>query len=257
MSLCEGFNLRWMQRMSLIRHNLHAALRTRDFSFFKTLQASIFLDGTNYVAILSHVHEEADSILHALHDLNLGLVYVHQDSFKSVYDSIRESSVTSDSKSRLANIRVEISQQRQVADMAIDKIVNSAISLIEQQLESTKESVANVWMLGVTVIADSLQVRTLAFEKLEDVDKIDGFTFLEYAWQDVQSSVEASVSALRGVLNMMSTTSIESFQRDKYTDRSHHRRSSSISSGSSWIRKLSTVLTNGNSASTASSVETV
>jgi hypothetical protein len=142
--------------------------------------------------------------------------------------------------------------------MAVDKIINSAISLIEQQPEFTKEAVANVWMLGLTIIADSLQSCTLGFEKLEELDKMDDFIFLEYSWQDVQSSVEASVSALRGVLNMMSTDSLEAFQKDKYTERNHHRRSSSISSGSSWIRKLSTVLTNvnGSGASTTSSRRT-
>ncbi|KAG2168387.1 hypothetical protein JADG_008126 [Aureobasidium aubasidani] len=45
--------LHWQQRIALVRHNLHAAHRSGDFTFFKTLQAQALFDNTNHVATLS------------------------------------------------------------------------------------------------------------------------------------------------------------------------------------------------------------
>jgi hypothetical protein len=236
-----------MQRVSLIRHNLHAALRTDDFAFFKTIQAQAFLEGTDYVAIVSLMHDDADSILHAIEDLNLSLAYVYQDAFKSVYDSVRNSSADKNPRSRHAIVKVDISQQKQIVDIAVDKIVSSVSTLIEQQPESVRDVVASAWIVGVTVIADALQVCSLSFVKLEHLDRLDDFIHLEYSWQDVQTAVEGSVNALRGALHLMSTSSSpDSRQKDV---ESGSRRSSSISSASSWIRRLSTAISNGVGAS--------
>lgn len=38
--------LHWTQRIALVCHNLHAARRTGDFTFFKTLQAHALIEGT-------------------------------------------------------------------------------------------------------------------------------------------------------------------------------------------------------------------
>ena len=75
--------LHWTQRVALVRHNLHAARRSGDFHFFKTLQANGFVDGTNHVATLSEeLGDEADVVLASMDNLNAGLAYLYQDAFK-------------------------------------------------------------------------------------------------------------------------------------------------------------------------------
>lgn len=77
--------LHWTQRIALVRHNLHAARRTGDFTFFKTLQAHALIEGTDYVATLNDVlGDDADTVLSTLDNLNAGIAYVHQDAFKSI-----------------------------------------------------------------------------------------------------------------------------------------------------------------------------
>ena len=236
--------LHWMQRIALIRHNLHAASRTSDFTFFKTLQAHAFLDGTDHVAILTSVlHNDVDTVLHTLDDLNAGMAYVHQDAFKGVYDNIR-TSIAEENDSRRATIRVDVSQQKQVADFGIDKMANAAISLIQSQPSHCQEAVANVWLFGATIIADAVQVSIGQMDKLEAM--MDDFILLEYSWQMVQTAVEASVSALRGVFNLMASSesgssliapgrSVSTFSAASY--------SSTNSATSSLFKRLSTVLT--------------
>jgi hypothetical protein len=230
--------LSWMQRVALIRHNLHAACRTTDFTFFKALQASAFLESTDYVAMLTILmRDEADTILHGLDDLNAGLAYVHQDAFKNIYDNIR-SSIAEEDGPRRAKTRVDLSQQKQITEFGIAKMVNAAIALIEQQPSHCQEAVANVWIIGATIMADSIQTCILQMDKLEYM--LDDFLLLEYSWQMVQTAVEASVSALRGVFSLMGTsdTSVSP------TTGAVGSRAASISSNaSSFIRRLSTVLT--------------
>lgn len=70
--------LHWTQRIALARHNLHAARRTSDFTFFKTLQAHALIEGTDYVATLNDVlGDDADTVLSTLDNLNAGIAYVH------------------------------------------------------------------------------------------------------------------------------------------------------------------------------------
>lgn len=77
--------LHWTQRIALVRHNLHAARRTSDFTFFKTLQAHALIESADYVATLNDVlGDNADIVLSTLDNLNAGIAYVHQDAFKSI-----------------------------------------------------------------------------------------------------------------------------------------------------------------------------
>lgn len=236
----ETKQLSWIQRVALVRHNLHAACRTTDFTFFKALQASAFLESTDYVAMLKMLmNDDADAMLHGLDDLNAGLAYVHQDAFKNVYDNIR-ASIAEEDGSRRAKISVDISQQKQVTEFGIAKMVNAAITLVEQQPLHCQEAVANVWIIGATIVADSIQTCILQMDKLESM--LDDFILLEYSWQLVQTAVEASVSALRGVFSLMASSEAGSSP----TTASPESRSASVSSTTpSLFKRLSTVLSHG------------
>ena len=231
--------LSWMQRVALVRHNLHAACRTTDFTFFKTLQASVFLENTDHVSTLLSLSEGADAILHGLDDLNAGLAYVHQDAFKTVYDNIR-ASITEENGSRRAKIQVDISQQKQVTEFGIAKMFNSAITLIEQQPPNCQEAVANVWIIGTTIITDSIHMCLLQMDKLDSM--LDDFILLEYSWQLVQTAVEASVSALRGIFSLMAPSDSGISSTSGTGDVSHR---TSVSSTGSIFKRLSTVLSHG------------
>jgi len=238
----------WMQRVALVRHSLHAALRTSDFTFFKTLQAQAFLDGTDHIAILNALlgGNDIDTVLHTLDDLNAGLAYVHQDAFKAVYDGIR-SSVADESASRRAKIRVDIAQQKGIADFGIDKMANAAVALIQDQEPAAQEAVANVWLFGATIITDAMQTVFLQMDKLEDM--MDDFILLEYSWQTVQTAVEAAVAALRGIFNLMASTtesgsSLIPMRSERHPSSiSGQSRTTSVSSATgSLFKRLSTVL---------------
>jgi hypothetical protein len=168
-----------MQRIALVRHNLHAASQTSDITFFKTLQAHAFLEGTDYVAVLtSLLDDDTDTVLHTLDDLNAGMAYVHQDAFTSVYDNIR-ANIAAKSCARHANTAVDVSQQRQVADFGIDKMANAAVTLVENQPPHCQEAVANVWLIGATIIVDAVQVCVSELDILER--RMDDFIVLEYS----------------------------------------------------------------------------
>jgi hypothetical protein len=199
--------LHWTQRIALVRHNLHSARRMGDFSFFKSLQAHAIIEGTDHVALLHQVlGDSADSILSTLDNLNAGIAYVHQDAFKAVYDSAKTGIHADDSlASRRSLLRVDICQQRDMADHAIDKTTNSAINLIEAQPVQCQEAVANAWITGTTIIADAVCVCLTEMDKLEE--NLDDFIRLEYSWNSTQSSVDAAISALRGIFSLMATSS--------------------------------------------------
>ncbi|KAF2640112.1 hypothetical protein P280DRAFT_27674 [Massarina eburnea CBS 473.64] len=196
--------LHWTQRVALVRHNLHASRRTNDFTFFKTLQAHALIDGTDHVAILHLVlGNEADQVLSTLDNLNAGIAYVHQDAFKAVYDGAKSTMYKANNSpsSRRSLIRVDICQQRDMADHAIDKTANSAIQLIQSQPVHCQDAIANAWITGTTIIADSVAVCLNEMENIED--SIDDFIRLEYAWNCIQNSVDAAISALRGIFSLM------------------------------------------------------
>jgi hypothetical protein len=111
--------LHWTQRVALVRHNLHSARGTNDFSFFKSLQAHTLIEGTDHVATLySSLGDNADSVLSTLDNLNAGIAYVHQDAFKAVYDAAKAAmhSTNQPLSDRHSSLRVYISQQRDMAD---------------------------------------------------------------------------------------------------------------------------------------------
>lgn len=202
--------LHWTQRVALVRHNLHSARRTGDYNFFKSLQVHALVEGTDHVALLySTLGDDGDSILSTLDNLNAGIAYVHQDAFKAVYDNIKAAMPTTEPlPHRKSLVRVDISQQRDMADHAIDKTTNSAIHLIQAQSVPCQDAIANVWVTGVTIIADAVCVCLKEMNNLED--KLDDFICLEYSWNCVQSSVDASVSALRGIFSLMALSNIQS-----------------------------------------------
>jgi hypothetical protein len=204
MGIDMTLRLHWTQRIALVRHNLHAARRTNDFTFFKTLQAHAIIDGTDHVAILHSVlGNDADSVLSTLDNLNAGVAYVHQDAFKAVYDGAKSTMYKADNSlaSRRSLLRVDICQQRDMSDHAIDKTANSAVQLIHAQPTHCQEAVANAWITGTTIIADAVCVCLNEMEAIED--NIDDFIRLEYSWSSIQGSVDAAISALRGIFSLM------------------------------------------------------
>ncbi|KAF1848661.1 uncharacterized protein K460DRAFT_79259 [Cucurbitaria berberidis CBS 394.84] len=245
--------LHWTQRIALVRHNLHSARRTNDFSFFKSLQAHALIEGTDHVALLySSLGDNADAVLSTLDNLNAGIAYVHQDAFKAVYDGAKATMHGEQSlSSRRASLRVDVCQQRDMADHAIDKTTNSAINLIHAQPAYCQDAVANAWVTGTTIIADAVCVCLNEMIKIED--SLDDFISLEYSWNCIQSSVDASISALRGIFSLMAvptTTnspflqqhgrnlSVVSANSDHFnTSPNNHSRSSSTASAFSFIKR--------------------
>jgi hypothetical protein len=176
--------------------------------FFKTLQAHALIDGTDYVAVLQSIlGDNADSILSTLDNLNAGIAYVHQDAFKAVYDSAKSTmyKASNSPSSRRSLLRVDVCQQRDMADHAIDKTTNSAINLIEAQPVHCQEAIANAWITGTTIIADAVCVCLRQMEEIEH--DMDDFIRLEYSWSSIQNSVDAAISALRGIFNLMANAS--------------------------------------------------
>lgn len=217
--------LHWTQRIALVRHNLHAARRTNDFTFFKMLQAHAIVDGTDHVAILhSILGDNADSVLSTLDNLNAGVAYVHQDAFKAVYDGAKSTMYKADNSpsSRRSLLRVDICQQRDMADHAIDKTTNSAINLIQAQPIYCQDAVANAWVTGTTIIADAVCVCLKEMDTIEN--SMDDFIRLEYSWNSIQNSVDAAISALRGIFSLMTTS-------NPMYGRSNASRTLSVSSG--------------------------
>ncbi|KAF2011951.1 hypothetical protein BU24DRAFT_425777 [Aaosphaeria arxii CBS 175.79] len=207
MAIDSTQRLHWTQRVALVRHNLHAARRTGDYTFFKTLQAHALIDGTDHVSILHTVlGNDADHVLSTLDNLNAGIAYVHQDAFKAVYDGAKSTMYKADNSpaSRRSLLRVDICQQRDMADHAIDKTANSAVNLIEAQPVHCQDAVANAWITGTTIISDAVCVCLAQMEEIEE--NIDDFIRLEYAWSSIQNSVDAAISALRGIFNLMATS---------------------------------------------------
>ena len=200
--------LHWTQRIALVRHNLHAARRTGDFSFFKSLQAHAIIEGTDHVALLNQrLGDNADGVLSTLDNLNAGIAYVHQDAFKAIYDNAKNNMHAGEDSlaSRKSLLRVDICQQRDMADHAIDKTTNSAINLIQAQPEHCQDAVANAWMTGATIMADAVCVCLNEMNSLEG--HLDDFISLEYSWNSIQTSVDAAISALRGIFSLMTTAS--------------------------------------------------
>lgn len=225
--------IHWTQRIALVRHNLHAASRSGDFTFFKTIQAQGFVDGTNHVATLSAVlGDDADVVLSGLDDLNSGIAHMHEEAFKTVYDSLKTSLADNDKLDTLAgrsNLFVDSTMQKQMANNAIDKMTNSAIALISQQPQRAQETAANVFITGTTIIADCIEVCHKQMHVLES--NMDDFIQLENSWNTVKEAVGCAITALKGVFSLMR---VENNNEDRSS------RAASFSLGSNTVfRRLS------------------
>ena len=208
----NGKQIHWTQRVALVRHNLHAASHSGDFSFFKTLQAAGFMEGTNHVATLSaELGDDADVVLAALDNLNAGLAYVHQDAFKNVYGNLKNNMRDEDKKADKSKLYVDIRMQKNMADGAIDKMTSSALALINQQPEKVQESAANVWITGATMVADCVESALKEMDKLEEI--MDDFIRLEESWNATKASVVSAVSGLKGVFRFMDPANPQNSQK--------------------------------------------
>ncbi|PSK55899.1 hypothetical protein B9Z65_4777 [Elsinoe australis] len=207
-------SLNWSQRVALIRHTLHAAVRSGDFTFFKVLQAQSFLEGANYVDILStSMGDEADSLVTALDDLNTSLAQIYEDAFKTVYTKWKHTMITPPSATTTlsetrANLHVDTSMQKQIADMAIDKTTGSVISLIESQPLHVQATAASVWIGGIAIIADAIEICLKHMDQLEKGE--DDFIRMENSWTTVATSVTCAITALRGIYNLMDSLACDS-----------------------------------------------
>lgn len=235
--------LHWTQRIALVRHNLHAASRSGDFTFFKTLQAAGFMEGTNHVGALSVLlGDDADTIMTAMDNLNAGLAYQHQDAFKNVYESIKNALSSNDEHKDIdqkklearCNLFVETSTQRNLADLAIDKTTSSVINLINQQPFEAQEGATNVWITGITIIADAIDVTLKQLLALETT--MDDFIRMEEAWNTVKASVVFAITGMKGVFELMDPMQPSS-------NKTSPRNSSIASAGASVFRRLSNAFT--------------
>ncbi|KAF2167797.1 hypothetical protein M409DRAFT_21947 [Zasmidium cellare ATCC 36951] len=197
--------LHWTQRIALVRHNLHAASRSGDFGFFKSLQATGLIEGTNHFASLTSIlGDEADTVLCALDNLNAALAFMHQDAFQNVYDGLKNSMRDEDKQADRSKLYVDITMQKNKAEMAIDKLSNSAIALINQTPVHAQDEAANVYITGITLVADCAEVVFKQFETIEQ--KMDDFIRLEESCNTVKASVLAATAGLKGVFYMLDPT---------------------------------------------------
>ena len=300
--------LHWTQRIALVRHNLHGASSTGDFSFFKTLQAHAFLDGADHVANLSALLEgRADELLQVLDNLNTGIAYVHEDAFRHVYEELRRSiedrqapqpdaprartgvgsrasssgggndaidahqhqqqhhhhhhhpfdglkqpsirstgSLSSLPDAKFAATYHSLAtQQRQLADSAIDKMMSSAMMLIRQQPSAAQDTCASILVLGTTFIADAMEAALAQLARLEGC--ADDLPRAEACWARVQNAVAGAVSALKGILNMLDANEdpVEELVRQNSRAARGRAKSTSNESSGAWsaIRRMSSVFT--------------
>ena len=232
MSANSNKQLHWSQRVALVRHNLHAASRTGDFGFFRALQAAGFMEGTNHVATLSaELGDEADTILAAMDNLNAGLAYLHQDAFKNVYDTLKNDVREEEQRANKSKLYVDVTMQKNMADMAIDKMSSSAIAIINQQPENVQDCAANVWVTSSTLVADCMEV---SLEQLDALDeKVNDFIRLEESWNTVKASVVCAITGLKGIFSLMDPSNPQE------SPRSSARNSSIASASGAVFRRLS------------------
>ncbi|KAF2771469.1 hypothetical protein EJ03DRAFT_249777, partial [Teratosphaeria nubilosa] len=244
MSALQTKQLHWTQRVALIRHNLHIASRTGDFSFFRTLQAAGLMEGTNHAATLNAtIGDDADAVLAAMDNLNQALAYVYQDAFKTCYDNLKNNVRDDDKEVDKSKLYVDLTMQRNMAGMGIDKMCSSAIGLVNQQPEHVQDTTANIWITGVTLVSDSIEVTLKEMDALGH--KIDDFIRLEESWNTVKSCVVGSITALKGVFSFLDPSNPQE------SPKSNPRSSSIASTGGNMLRRISSAFlsTPGNATS--------
>jgi len=193
------------------------------------------MEATNHSATLSAaLGDDADSVLAAMDNLNEGLAYVHQDAFKKVYDSLKNTMRDEDKEADLSKLYVDITMQKNTADMAIDKMTSSAIALITQQPEDAQDEAANVWVTGATLISDCMEITLREMDNIEN--KLDDFIRMEEAWNNVKASVVCAITGLKGVFSLMDQTSPQS-------EKPNTRSASIASTSSAMLRRLSNAFT--------------
>lgn len=206
-------HLHWTQRIALIQHNLHAASRTGNFTFFSNIQSAHFLHGVDYVATLnSTLGDEADKFISVLDNLNSGIAWSHEEAFRVVYEGLKNAATSPSATENCGydhqqaiqkRLQSDIVQQRASADGTIDKMMTTAVSMIEKQPPHVHEDAANAFMLGTTFIADAVQVSLEQLTVLEECATDANVARADAAYSLVMFAVSAAVSALKGVLNMM------------------------------------------------------
>lgn len=252
-----GKNLHWTQRIALVRSSLHSASRSGDFTFFKNLQAAGMIEGTNHVAVLSaEMGDDVDLLLAAMDNLNAGLAYVHQDAFQKVYDGLKssireEGDGEATTESKRARLYVDITMQRNIADLAIDKMTNSAIALINNQSEIFQESAANVWITGATVISDCIEITLQQMQSLDT--KMDDFIRIEESFNTVKSAIVSAVTGLKGVFWLMNTNGQPPSPTESKSSTSA-RSNSFASAGAGMFRRLSSAFVPSTNTSRSSSI---
>lgn len=220
--------LHWTQRVALVRHNLHTASRSGDFSFFKALQAGALLDGTNHlVSLTAALGDEADMVTSALDNLNAGLAYSHQDAFYAIYDGLKNN--THDTSS----VYLDIVMQRSMLNTAIDTAFTAATALIDMQPESAQREAASILILGTTLIADSIEISLKQMNALEN--NCYDYVRMDQSWNIVKTSVACAVFGLKGIFTLMDASS----QSLNDTEPSRNRNSSFASASGAVFRRLS------------------
>ena len=201
---------------------------------------------------------EADALLSGLDSLNAGIAYVHEDAFNKLYRTVKNSAVADPNPDlsnpdnttihdRRAIYQVDAAQQRQIAEFAIDKMFNSAITLISAQPASCHEPATDVFLLGTTFIADAIQVSLTQLDAIANGSAATDFLRLENSWAIVQSAVSGGVSAIKGVMSLMAgaTEHVDSKPVQQ-------GRSKSIDFGShnwSFFRRMSAAISTASSSS--------
>lgn len=222
--------LHWSQRVALVRYALHAACRSGEFAFFSNLQTAGFLDGTNHVADLADlIGDNADLLLAAVDNLNTSLAYIHQDAFHTVYDNLNTDLNDGDLAMAKSKLFTNITMQKSIAGSAIDHMVSSAITIIEHQPEHVQDKAANVWINGLTIISDCIQVTLHEMGMLEC--KLADCERMEEGWNTVKSSVVSSVTGLKCVFSLM--------DQDVHTQPPSPRRASVASMSGAIFRRFS------------------
>ncbi|KAF2091683.1 hypothetical protein K490DRAFT_18584, partial [Saccharata proteae CBS 121410] len=178
-------------------------------SFFKNVQAHSLVEGIDHLAALTDaLGDAADQVLASLDNYNSVIAYVHEDAFKNVYESVktgvREQSGSYDD--RRAIYSVDATQQKEKAEKAIDKMINSAITMISAQPSTCQDEAANVWIIGTTFVADAMQVCQIEIDKMEGY--MEDFIRLENSWSTVQSATVAAIGALKGIYTLMAPSEV-------------------------------------------------
>lgn len=251
----DPHRLRWNQKLALVRHNLHTASITRDFGFFRCLQATNLVNGVDQFAALSSLLGDddgsADILILSLDKFNAVMACVHEDAYKHVYDLVNarlaEGFATFDTLKSLYH--TEAPCQRQTAGSSIDKMFNAAVDAICQHPEEVRDAAAEVFIVGCTFTAIAMETALNHLDMMQH--DLDDSTSLRASWATVQAAVAQSVSGSKGVFKLMGDSSNNSPVEGP---RRRHDRSGSVDGyAKSIVRRMSTAFSSPLSPSPLSS----